>query len=191
MLILSQVGYAWIRPFLIVLSPKQNIFDHLWCYQVQNGYSFSGRDQDVVIEFRNHVIFHDWAHFRGRALPLKSGGCKILRWWGYHHQIWATIYGYGWWYDEEDIITKYGAMGRAMRWRKEDIIYSHRSEFAISSLLWIDSLSSFIRNKQLTSYFSFQELSRYDLLHRAIIYHINTQRGFKMFDMPTEWVNHH
>ena len=38
-------------------------------------------------------------------------------------------------YDDEDIITEYGAMERAMRWRKEDIIYCHRSEFAISSLL--------------------------------------------------------
>ena len=125
----------------------------------------------------------------------------------------ATIYGYGWWYDEEDIITKYGAMGRAMRWRKEDIIYSHRSEFAISSLLWINSLSSFIRNQQLNSYFSFQELSRYmtyfteetpsNLIFKvlcfplalAISYHINTQREVflresKMFDRPTVWVNH-
>ena len=117
--------------------------------------------QDVVIEFRNHVIFHDWVHFRGRLLPLKSGGCKILRWWGYHHQIWSDDM------DMDDDMMRRTSSPNMERWNvlcvgeKEDIIYVHRSEFAISSLLWINSLSSFIRNQQLNSYFLFQDLSRY------------------------------
>ena len=35
-------------------------------------------------------------------------------------------------YDDEDIITKYGAMERAMHSRNEDISYEHKSEFAAS-----------------------------------------------------------
>ena len=146
MLILSQVGYAWIRPFLIVLSSKQNIFDHLWCYLVQNGYSFSGRDQDVVIEFLNHVIFHDWAHFRGRALLLKSGGCKILRWWGYHHQIWSNdiwIWMMIWWAGHHHQIWSDGAC-YALEKRRYHLF---PQEWICDFLIALNRLSIFIYKK--------------------------------------------
>ena len=43
-------------------------------------------------------------------------------------------------YDDEEIVTKYGSIERAMHWRNEDISYEHKSEFGASSLHRINCL---------------------------------------------------
>ena len=123
--------------------------------------------QDVVIEFRNHVIFHDWAHFRGRALPLKSGGCKILRWWGYHHQIWSNdkwIWMMIWWGGHHHQIWSDGAC-YALEKRRYHLF---PQEWICDFLIALNKLSIFIYEKSATQFLLFfQELSKCDLLHRG------------------------